>query len=360
MDETLKISLDKLPVKRLDAIEENGVEKYPPPKPLPNEVLSDLAVCAATKLQSYRQLGKYFKQSAKALEQQIAREARFYGALIRLQQNWKVKRQRVAAPASSNEGFTIDLFDNSLYDSAAMSRRPSLSAIRVEHDSAGMLAINLPPNSCRSLHFGFLGLHSADISKESSKITMHSSVEQHTRDTEKESIGDDECIKESHLNLREVHQSIFDEQVFDMVNREAFNQSVGLSVTGIRENYLQLSIGQGTSLFISLVPSSKGDEQAVGPANSQNLDSAIVPLDSFDDLKSGEGKHDSTRKKLGLQGAISPFDDPSHLAFSDIFLDNLYENSSVHSSCRVPVPEIRLPEHERCYKITIPYQGGGA
>ncbi|OMO61404.1 Mediator complex, subunit Med17 [Corchorus capsularis] len=389
MDETLKISLDKLPVKRLDAIEENGVEKYPPessydekrvslirridfgwaveddeererkkkqkkksskdasatwqwqgmvenlqlahqelsviidlintveandavtvagmtrPKPLPNEVLSDLAVCAATKLQSYRQLGKYFKQSAKALEQQIAREARFYGALIRLQQNWKVKRQRVAAPASSNEGFTIDLFDNSLYDSAAMSRRPSLSAIRVEHDSAGMLAINLPPNSCRSLHFGFLGLHSADISKESSKIRMHSSVEQQTRDTEKESIGDDECIKESHLNLREVHQSIFDEQVFDMVNREAFNQSVGLSVTGIRENYLQLSIGQGTSLFISLMPSSKGDEQVVGPANSQNLDSAIVPMDSFDDLKSGEGKHDSTRKKLGFPNRIS-------------------------------------------------------
>lgn len=28
-------------------------------------------------------LGKYFKQSAKALEQKVNREARFYGALIR-------------------------------------------------------------------------------------------------------------------------------------------------------------------------------------------------------------------------------------------------------------------------------------
>lgn len=28
-------------------------------------------------------LGKYFKQSATALEKQVAREARFYGALIR-------------------------------------------------------------------------------------------------------------------------------------------------------------------------------------------------------------------------------------------------------------------------------------
>ena len=97
---------------------------------MPNEILADLAVSTATKLQCYRvfaffffyftllfssdckrehvwtpsmllvgveandiiisntlfllqHLGKYFKQSAKALEQQVAREARFYGALIR-------------------------------------------------------------------------------------------------------------------------------------------------------------------------------------------------------------------------------------------------------------------------------------
>ncbi|EOY31009.1 RNA polymerase II transcription mediators isoform 1 [Theobroma cacao] len=385
MDGNLEISLDKLPVRALDAIEENGVERYPHelsydekrvslirridfawaletdeererkkkqkkknskdatatwlvenlqlahqelsviidlintveandavtvagmtrPKPLPNEVLSDLAVSAATKLQCYRHLGKYFKQSAKALEQQIAREARFYGALIRLQQNWKVKRQRVAAPSSSNEGFTIDLFDNSLYDSATISRPSSLSVIHIEHDSAGMLAINLPSNSCHSLHFGFLGVHSADIPKESSKIKTHGSVDQTTRDSQKESMSDDESVKETHLLLREVHQSIFNDQVFDMVNREAFNQSAGVNVTGIRENYLQLSIGQGTSLFISLVPSSKGDDQAVDTANAQNLESAIVSLDSFDDVKSGEGKHDITEKKWGFPNRIS-------------------------------------------------------
>ncbi|KAE8721329.1 Mediator of RNA polymerase II transcription subunit 17 [Hibiscus syriacus] len=363
MDGNLEISLDKLPVKRLDAIEENGAERYPPdssydekgvslirridfawaveddeererkkkqkksskdasaawqwqsmvenlqlahqelsviidlintveandavtvagmtrPKPLPNEVLSDLAVSAATKLQCYRQLGKYFKQSAKAFKEQIAWEARFYGALIRLQQNWKVKRQRVAASASSNEGFTIDLFDNSLYDLAAMCRPSSLSTIRVEHDSAGMLAINLTPNSCRSLHFGFLGVHSADIPKNTSKIRTHGSVEQRIRESEKESISDDDYVKETHTLLREVHQSIFNDQVFEMLNREAFNQSVGVNVTGIRENYLQLSIGQGNTLFISLMPSNKGDNQ--DSADTQNLESAIVPSHSFD------------------------------------------------------------------------------
>ncbi|MBA0789956.1 hypothetical protein Gohar_014633, partial [Gossypium harknessii] len=275
-----------------DAVTVAGMTR---PKPLPNEVLSDLAVSAATKLQCYRQLGKYFKQSAKALEEQIAREARFYGALIRLQQNWKVKRQRLAAASSSSEGFIIDLFDNSLYDSAAMCRPSSLSTIRVDHDSAGMLAINLPPNSCRSLHFGFLGVHSADIPKELGKIRTRGSVEQCTREREKESMSDDEYIKETHTLLREVHQSIFDDQVFEMLNREAFNQSIGVNVTGIRENYLQLSIGQGNTLFISLVPSSKGDDQDA--ASTQDSESAIVPLDSFDNVKLEEGKHGTPKRK---------------------------------------------------------------
>ncbi|XVE54394.1 hypothetical protein DITRI_Ditri03aG0077300 [Diplodiscus trichospermus] len=351
MDGNLEISLDKLPVKRLDVIEENGIERYPPESSYDEKRVSlirriDFAWAVEDDEERERKkkqkkksskdaastwqwqsmienlqlahqelsviidlinthLGKYFKQSAKALEQQIAREARFYGALIRLQQNWKVKRQRVAAPASSSEGFTIDLFDNSLYDSTAMSRPSFLSTIRVEHDSAGMLAINLPPNSCRSIHFGFLGVHSADIQKESSKVRTLGSVEHPTRDTEKESMSDDECVKETHLLLREVHQSIFDDQVFEMLNREAFNQSSGVNVTGIRENYLQLSIGQGNSLFISLVPSNKGDDQAVDPVNTQNLESALVPLDSFDDVKLGEGKHDTPKKKSCFPNRIS-------------------------------------------------------
>ena len=93
-------------------------------------------------------------------------------------------------------------------------------------------------------------------------------------------------------------------QVFDMVNHEAFNQSIGVNVTGIRENYLQLTIGQETSLFLSLVPSSKGDDQAVDTANTQNLESAIVPLDSFDDVKLGEG-NGTPKKKWGFPNRIS-------------------------------------------------------
>lgn len=417
MNGNLEISVDKLPVKRLDAIEETGAERFPPdvgydekreslirridfawavekddnkrlkkrskessssatttpwqwqnmvenlqfahqelsviidlintveandavtvagmtrPKALPNEVLSDLSVSAATKLQCYRHLGIYFKQSAKSLEQQIAKEARFYGALIRLQQNWKVKRQRVAAPASGNEGFTIDLFDNSLYDSAPVSRPSSLSTIRIDHDSAGMLAINLPPNSCRSFRFGFLGVQSGDSSKQCSKVK--NSCSPRPSKEAKESVNDDECVREKHSLLREVHQAIFYEQVFDIVNREAFKQSLGVNVTGIRENYLQLGIGLGISIFLSLIPSNQGDLSVDSWVN-QNVESGILPLDSHDGVKLAEEKDDILRKSGGYPNPLT-----YEIYLQQVFHEYLYgraKNKPISTGTRVSGP----------------------
>lgn len=119
----------------------------------------------------------------------------------------------MAATGPSNEGFTIDLFDNSLYDSASLFRPSSLSTIHIDHDSAGMLAINLPPTSCRSLHFGFVGVHSSENVKKSTKIRSSGSDELPSKGTERESGSDNECVKETNLLLREVHRAIFDEQV---------------------------------------------------------------------------------------------------------------------------------------------------
>ncbi|KAG9152916.1 hypothetical protein Leryth_012534 [Lithospermum erythrorhizon] len=257
------------------------------PKQLPNELLSDLAVSSATKLQCFRHLGKYFKQSAKALDKQVAREARFYGALIRLQKNWKVKRHRMVASASGNEGFYIDLFDNSLYDPAVALRPSSVSTIRIEHDSAGMLAVNLPPNSYRSLKFELLGSRSTrkgrnrEIKEERS--TMDSSMEY-----DKEHINDVEYIRETHSVLRRVHQAIFDEQVFDLVYRGPFNPSPDVHVTGIQENYLRLSIGEVASLSISLVPSGKDD--AVASTDIDDLDAAHLSLESSN-VSNSEGQN---------------------------------------------------------------------
>ncbi|XP_010520586.1 PREDICTED: mediator of RNA polymerase II transcription subunit 17 isoform X2 [Tarenaya hassleriana] len=270
------------------------------PKLLPNESLSDLAVSTATKLQAYRQLGKYFKQSAQALEHQINREARFYGALIRLQRNWKVKRQRVVASSPSNEGFVIDLSDISLCNSASALRQSSLSTIRVDHDSAGMLSINLPRDSCLSLQFGFVGICSTENTKVSSKQTDSTSSEDNVSGaSDNQPAGDDESVKGSHFLLREVHKSIFAEQLFDMVNREAFNEAVGFNISGIRENYLQMSIGQGASLFISLCPSGKN----VIPEKSESTDLSIDPSDGMGRAEEKEGNN--LLKKLGFPNRAS-------------------------------------------------------
>ncbi|KAG7021807.1 Mediator of RNA polymerase II transcription subunit 17 [Cucurbita argyrosperma subsp. argyrosperma] len=292
-----------------DAVTVAGMTR---PKLLPNEALSDLGVSVATKLQCFRHLGKYFKQSAKGLERQVAREARFYGALIRLQQNWKVKRQRVAAaPAPANEGFTIDLFDSSSCDPSSVFR-PSSSTIRVEHDLSGMLTINLPPNSCHSLRFGFLSGCNVEDSLELGNNESTNSTNQSSNKSEKEFTNDDAYIKETNSLLREVHHAIFSEQVFDLVNREAFNPSLGINVTGIRENYLQLSIDQGTSVFISLVPSSQSC-QLVDGANTEILDNTNLPFDSLDGIELPD-RDDHLEKKLR---------NPNHITF-EIYLQQIF------------------------------------
>lgn len=385
MDGDLEVSLDKLPIKRPDAVEENGSERFPPdvgydeknvqlirridfawavereepaskkqkkassaskesqstrgqswqwqslvenlqlahqelsviidlintveandavtvagmtrPKQLPNEHLSDLAVSTANKLQCFRHLGKYLKQSAKALDKQIAREARFYGALIRLQQNWKVKRLRTLAAASANEGFYIDLFDNSLNDPAASFRPTSISTVRIDHDSAGMLTVNMPPNSCRSLQFGFLGSHSMYNAKRFSRgVNVEDSSENSEKghmsddDSTYKEKSDDDSVRETHTLMREVHRAIADEQVFDLVNREAFNPSIGVDVAGIQEDFLRLNIAQSASVSISLVAFSEDDSD--GSIAIDNTGTSAPAAQSIDSSEIEKRKSD--------------------------------------------------------------------
>ncbi|KAL8498417.1 hypothetical protein ACS0TY_021660 [Phlomoides rotata] len=406
MDGDLEISLDKLPVKRLESIEENGFERFPSdvgydektvnsirridlawvveredpskkrkaegssakegwqslvenlqlahqelsviidlintveandavivagmtrPKQFPNEHLSDLAVSMATKLQCFQSIGKYFKQSAKALEEKIAREARFYGALIRshmvsagkspfflfpmltnlvflmydkLQQNWKIKRHRLVAAASGNEGFYIDLFDNSLYDLAPVFRPSPMSTIPVEHDTAGMLTINLQWKSCHSLQFEFLGFNSAYNLKKYDESKTCAVSEDSSKEPGKEHANDDERVREINLTLREVHRAIHDEQVFDLVNREACSPSLHVNLTGIKENYLQLSICQGASISLSLASSGQ-DDQSVDASDRNNTETSNMSLESSDGAKFGEGIDKA--KKFGVPNQL--------------------------------------------------------
>ncbi|CAH9083849.1 unnamed protein product [Cuscuta epithymum] len=309
------------------------------PKQLPNELLSDLAVSMATKLQNFlflqfQHLGKYFKQSAKALEKQVAREARFYGALIRLQQNWKIKWHRMVAAASGNEGFYIDLIDNTLHDPALLFRPSSASAVRIEHDSDGMLAVNLPPNSCKTLRFEFLGAYSTGNAMKSTMTEVKDKTKDSSGESKKE-IDDDEHVKRTHCTLREVHRAIFDEQVFDLVNHEAFNPSLGIDVTGIQENNLRLSIRQGTSVSLSLVPSNEGDKTTRGEGD-ETVGAAIMSMESFDGSNSDD-------KKLYLKKSGSLNQVSFEIYLQQIFHEHVFVKAKDRSSNSIKLRESVLP-----------------
>lgn len=103
-------------------------------------------------------------------------------------------------------------------------------------------------------------------------------------------------------------------QVFDLVNREACNPSLNVNLTGIKENYLQLSIGQGTTVSLSLASSSQDD---------QTVDASDMSLASLDGTKFGEGI--DKVKKFGA---------PNQLGF-EIFLRQLiHENVIVKTKSK--------------------------
>lgn len=93
-------------------------------------------------------------------------------------------------------------------------------------------------------------------------------------------------------------------QVFDLVNREAFNSSLGVNVTGIRENYIQLNISQGASVFMSLFASGQ-DEETADDTGMENLESAVLPMESFDGVKLSSGKHDNDKQISGFPSRVS-------------------------------------------------------
>ncbi|KAI3811160.1 hypothetical protein L1987_20877 [Smallanthus sonchifolius] len=282
MDEDLSISLDKLPVKRLEVIEENGAERFPPDLSYDDNRVNlfrridfawvveredlnkkqkkdDTTASSSSKdassspwpwqnmIENLQLAHQELSVIIDLINTHLAREARFYGSLT---------RHRMAATAAGNEGFYIDLFDNTLFDPKSVFRLSSLSTVRVEHDSAGMLALNLSSKACHTLQFGFVNEKTNNIMKGSNRNNSEFSGENNDAES------DDESVKKRHSDLREVHRAVFDEQVFNLMNQEAFVLSLGVNVTGIRENHLKLNIDQEASVFISLVTSSSTEDDA--------------------------------------------------------------------------------------------------
>lgn len=126
-----------------------------------------------------------------------------------------MKRQRVGLSGPGSESFTIDLLDNSTADSILPSRSLSLSTVRIDRDPAGILTVQLPSKLCRTLSVEFPGFHSRLKQKSFVKEKMLESG-LYPEEDKKVTLTDDnvnEAVKNSHLITRQIHRSIFHEQV---------------------------------------------------------------------------------------------------------------------------------------------------
>ncbi|CAL9201301.1 unnamed protein product [Musa hybrid cultivar] len=317
-----------------DAVAVAGMQR---PKQLPNEILSDLAVSAATKLQRLRNLGRYFKQSSKAMEQKVSKEARFYGSLIRLQQHWKVKRQRLLAAGPGSEGFTFDMLDNPA-DTTMISRPSPIGVVRVLHETAGLLAIQRPQRSCRFISIRYLGTNFSSKHKGLPTGNIYGSDESPQTD-KKEALTDEDVnswVKDTHSALREIHQSIFLEQVFDRVNRESYSPSPGINVTGMREDFLQLAIDQDTSICLCLVSSKNEDDIQMidSRRHPQNGENGLTRPDSSASANTNEDNNPLKMNKFGV---------PNPVSLEIYLLHVFHKNFQVkvkerHFATRAPVP----------------------
>jgi len=93
-----------------------------------------------------------------------------------------------------------------------------------------------------------------------------------------------------------------------MVNREICNPSPGVNLTGMREDFLQLAIGQETYLCLCLVPSKKEDDSQMNTCRGQTQDeeSGDSGPESSQQLMVIDEKHDSINKNSsGLPNPVS-------------------------------------------------------
>lgn len=102
----------------------------------------------------------------------------------------------------------FDLVDSYQLDTTTMPRISPLSFVPIDQDSSGILSVQIPQKSFRSLSLQFYG-DSANKKKEG---TLSSTFSEGDKDClENDDIN--KSIKQAHSKLRDIHKSIFEEQV---------------------------------------------------------------------------------------------------------------------------------------------------
>jgi hypothetical protein len=107
----------------------------------------------------------------------------------------------------------FDVIDTSQLDTAAMPRFSSMALIPIDQDSLGTLSVQVPQKSCRFLSLQFRGDGANGAENYACKLKGVSST---SSAEEIDTLEDDDVnksVKHAHSILRNIHKSIFEEQV---------------------------------------------------------------------------------------------------------------------------------------------------
>ena len=114
------------------------------------------------------------------------------------------------------------------------------------------------------------------------------------------------------------------------MSRESFNPSSGVNVTGLRENYLEMSIRPGVPVFISLESSKQGDQ------NTTDSKDALNEEDLCNEASLVESKQD-IKIKYGL---------PNHVTYQiylqQLFHDEIFSNTKERMALPNKTPSSQL------------------
>lgn len=126
-----------------------------------------------------------------------------------------MKRQRVVGSGPGSEGFMFDLVDSYQLDATTMPRISPLSLVPIDQDSSGTLSVQIPQKSFRSLSLQFYG-DSPNNAESSSSKKKEGTLSSTSSETDKDVLENNDVsksIKQAHSILRDIHKSIFEEQV---------------------------------------------------------------------------------------------------------------------------------------------------
>ena len=126
-----------------------------------------------------------------------------------------MKRQRVVGSGPGSEGFKFDLVDSYQLDTTTMPRISPLSLVPIDQDSSGTLSVQIPQKSFRSLSLQFYGDSTNSAEGRASK-KKEGTLSSTSSEAEKDALENDDVnksVKQAHSILRDIHKTIFEEQV---------------------------------------------------------------------------------------------------------------------------------------------------